>query len=117
MTFLLCFELGAETFQIAGDLVEFKDQEGLLLKGCEKKCEALEIIKKHKKIDLTKARQGLKYINSVGSDVCDKVYKAQSLLGMAQNQDRRAFCFFKDQSMVEINSLSSYLAKKKIVKE
>ncbi len=110
-------EIIAESFKIAGDLVEFKNQEGLLLKGCEKKCDALNVIKKHKKINLESIRKGMQFSNSAGSDVCFKVYKADSLLGVAENTDRRAFCYFKDKSMVEMNSLSAYLVKNKIIKE
>ena len=43
--------------------------------------------------------------------------KAESILGVAENQDGRAFCVFKDGSLIEINSLSSYLTEKKIVTE
>src|SRR5665648_489860 len=100
----LSFSLHAETFKIAGELVEFKDKEGLLLKGCEKKCDALKIIKNYKTIDLKAATQGMKFTNSIGSDVCSKVYKAQSLLGVTMDKDGRAFCIFKDKSMVEMNS-------------
>jgi len=107
----------AESYKIAGDLLEFKTVDGLVTRGCEKGCEALKVIKKHKKIDLKAARKGQPFINSVGSDVCHKVYKADSLLGVAENTDRRAFCMFKDKSMVEMNSLSAYLVDKKIVKE
>ena len=107
----------AESFKIAGQLVEFEDKGGLLLNGCAKKCDALETIQKHKKIDLKKARVGMTFTNSAGSDVCDKVYKADSLLGVAQNMDRRAFCLFRDKSMVEMNSLTDYLTAKKIVTE
>lgn len=107
----------AESYKIAGDLLEFKTVDGLIVLGCEKKCEALKVIKKHKKIDLKAARKGMSFTNSVGSDVCNKVYKADSLLGVAENTDRRAFCMFKDKSMVEMNSLSAYLVDKKIVKE
>lgn len=114
---LLSMAAQAETYKIAGGYVDFKEKDGLLLKGCEKSCEALKVIQKHKKIDLKKARQGMKFTNSVGSDVCAQVYHANALLGVAENKDRRAFCLFKDQSMVEMNSLSSYLVKKKIVKE
>ena len=110
-------EIMAEAFKIAGDLIVFKEQDGLLLKGCEKKCDALKVIKQHKKINLEAIRTGMQFTNSVGSDVCYKVYKAESLLGVAKNTDRSAFCYFKDKSMVEMNSLSSYLVKNKIVKE
>lgn len=105
----------AESFKIAGSHLEFKNQDGLLLKGCEKSCEALKVIQKHKKIDMAEVRKESRFANSTGSDVCDKVYKASSILGVAENQDRRAFCVFKDQSMVEMNSLSQYLIDKKIV--
>lgn len=110
-------EIMAESFKIAGDLVEFKDQDGLLLKGCEKSCDALKTIKKHQKINLLSIRKDMQFSNSVGSDVCNKVYQAEALLGVAENTDRRAFCYFKDKSMVEMNSLSDYLVKKKFVKE
>lgn len=116
-TLFLSFESYAESFKIAGQLVAFESKDGLLLKGCSQTCDALKTIKKHKKIDMKKARQGMTFTNSVGSDVCAKVYKAGSLLGVAENMDRRAFCIFKDQSMVEMNSLSDYLVEKKIVKE
>lgn len=114
---LFCSSAFAETFKIAGDMLEFKSVDGLILKGCEKNCEALKVIKKHKKIDIKKVREGMQFANSVGSDVCARVYKANSLLGVAENKDRRAFCMFKDNSMVEMNSLSAYLVDKKIVKE
>lgn len=114
---LFSISLHAESFKIAGSLADFSEKDGLLLIGCEKNCEALKVIQKHKKIDLEEAREGMKTTNSVGSDVCLKVYKADSLLGVAENKDMRAFCLFKDRSMVEMNSLSEYLVKKKIVKE
>lgn len=114
---LFSISLHAETFKIAGDLTRFNESDGLLLKGCEKKCDALKVIKKHGKIDLKSARVGMKTTNSVGSDVCLKIYKADSILGIAENKDMRAFCLFKDHSMVEMNSLTEYLLKKKIVKE
>jgi hypothetical protein len=114
---MITFNVQAESFKIAGEILDFKEREGLVLKGCEKSCEALKVIKQHKKIDLKKARVGMDFTNSIGSDVCDKVYKAQSLLGSASNKDRRAFCFFKDKSMVEMDSLSQYLVKNKIVTE
>lgn len=107
----------AESFKIAGDIVEFKNNDGLLLRGCEKKCDALKVIKKHKKIDMENVRKGMKFANSIGSDVCNKVYKANALIGVNEKKDGRAFCMFKDNSMVEMNSLSSYLVDKKIVKE
>lgn len=112
---LMTFPVFAENFKIAGGHVEFKLKDGLLLKGCEKSCEALKVIQKHAKIDMTEVRKGSSFANSTGSDVCEKVYKANSILGVAANQDRRAFCVFKDQSMVEMNSLSQYLIDKKIV--
>lgn len=112
---LFSFPLMATTYKIAGNLVVFNNVDGLELAGCKGSCEALTVIRIHKSINLKKARQGMKTYNSVGSDVCDKVYKAQSLLGVAENQDGRAFCLFKDKSMVEMNSLSFYLINKKIV--
>lgn len=106
-----------ETFKLAGEWLEFKDQDGLLLSGCQKNCDALKAISKYKKIDLRKVRKEGEFASSIGSDVCDRVYKAKSLLGTAMNRDGRAFCYFPDRSLVEINSLSSYLQQKKIVVE
>lgn len=107
----------AETFKIAGSMVVFESQEGLLLQGCKNSCDALKKIKSFNKIDLKKARAVGGHHNSVGSDVCRLVYKANSVLGLAGNKDQRAFCIFEDKSLVEMNSLSQYLLKKKIVTE
>lgn len=106
----------AETFLIEGTFIDFSEKDELLLKGCEKECEALRLIRKHKSISLKDIRKTLKYPGSEGSDVCHEVYKGFSLLGRnSQTKDQRAFCFFGDRSMVEINSLSDYLKKNKIV--
>lgn len=107
----------AETYKIGGDLIEFKDTDGLLLKGCEKDCLALKTVGKFKKINLKKERAKETFHGSVGSDVCRLVYKANSVIGVTQEKDQRAFCVFKDNSLIEINSLSSYLTEKKIVTE
>ena len=117
LTLLMASSVWALPFKLAGTIYEFKAQEGLLLKGCEKGCDALKTIKKHSKINLTQVRKGLKQANSVGSDVCNHVYQGKSVLGVAENQDRHAFCLFKDQSMVELNSLDEYLVKMKVISE
>lgn len=116
---LIAFSFGAyaESFKIGGTLIEFINKEGLITKGCVKSCDALKQIQKHKSIDILKVREGMKFTNSVGSDVCGRVYKAEALIGVTETGDQRAFCYFKDKSMVEMNSLSSYLIEKKIVKE
>ena len=107
----------AETYKISGDLVAFENKNGLLVKGCQKKCVALEKVAAFKKINLKKIRTKEKFYGSVGSDVCRLVYKAPSVIGIEQNRDQRAFCVFSDNSMIEINSLTEYLSDKKIVKE
>lgn len=107
----------AEVFKIAGQEIVFKTQDGLVLNGCEKGCEALKVIQKHKKIDLTSLRKGQKYINSTGSDVCALQYKAKSVIGIMENRDQRAFCVFTDASMVEMNSLGAYLETKNFIKK
>lgn len=112
---LLSVVASAETYKIGGELVEFKSVDGLLLKGCEKDCQALKTVKKFDKIDLTKARAKETYEASVGSDVCRLIYKANSVIGVNQDKDQRAFCVFKDNSLIEINSLSHYLTEKKII--
>lgn len=117
LALILSSHVYAESFKLAGTVYEFKTHDGLLLSGCEKGCDALKTIQKHQKINLAEVRKTLKQANSIGSDVCAHVYKGNSLLGLAQNQDRRAFCLFKDKSMVELNSLGEYLVQKKIVSE
>ena len=107
----------AEIFKINGELMDFKVQEGVLVRNCEKQCLALKSIAAHKKIDLKKVRAKETYLGSVGSDVCRLVYEGGSVIGIAENRDQRAFCVFKDNSLIELNSLSSFLKEKKIVIE
>lgn len=107
----------AEVFRIAGKMLEFENKDGLLVKGCSKSCDALDTVAKFKKIDLKKARAQEKFVGSAGSDVCRLVYKANSLIGVNQDKDQRAFCVFKDESLIETNSLSQYLLDKKIITE
>lgn len=114
MAFAFASQSPAETFIIAGGSHNFIEQDKLLLAGCEKKCEALNTIQKHTRIGLKEIRKGRTFSNSVGSDVCSQVYHMESVLGQALDRDRRAFCLFKDGSMVEMNSLSGYLTEKKI---
>lgn len=105
----------AESYRIGGENINFELKEGILISRCEGDCDALKKIKQFKSIDLKKARAQEKFIGSIGSDVCKFIYKAKSLLGTASNRDQRAFCYFDDGSLVEINSLSEYLKLKKIV--
>ena len=114
---LLSFSSFAEVFQMRGELVEFKNVDGLLLNGCEKGCDALKTVAKFKKIDLKKSRARQSFKGSIGSDVCRLVYQAGSVFGSTQDKDQRAFCVFHDNSLIEINSLSLYLTQKKIVTE
>ena len=107
----------AENFKITGTLVTFENKNGLLVSGCEHSCQALKTIEKYKKIELKKARGHEQFAGSVGSDVCRLIYKARSLIGLAMNNDQRAFCVFPDNSLIELNSLTDYLEAKKIVKE
>ena len=116
LSLLLSTAASAETyFKIGGELVEFKSVDGLLLKGCEKSCQALKAVKKFNKINLAKVRAKETFEASIGSDVCRLVYKANSVIGVTQEKDQRAFCVFKDSSLIEINSLSAYLTEKKII--
>lgn len=117
LIFLLPLTTSADVFVIEGTRVDFVEKDDLLVKGCEKNCEALAQVKKFPKIGLAEVRKNLKFAGAVGSDVCHEVYKASSVLGRAPSDQRQhAFCYFKDGSMIEINSLTEYLAKKKIVR-
>ncbi len=113
---LFSFPVLAETYLIEGSLVSFETKDGLLLKGCQKNCQALKTIATHKSIDMKVVTKNLKYVGAAGSDVCHEIYKAKSLLGRdSTTKDQRAFCLFPDFSMVEINSLTEYLKKNKFI--
>lgn len=105
----------AEIYKVNGDLMDFKNQDGLLVRNCEKDCLALKTVAAHKKIKLKEARAKEPFLGSVGSDVCRLVYDAGSVIGVAENRDQRAFCVFKDNSLIEINSLTQYLKDKKYI--
>lgn len=117
LIFLTLFSISvkAESFKIAGENIKFDDRVGILVAKCKNQCLALKKIDQFKYIDLKKNRAHEQFIGSIGSDVCQFIYKARSILGIASNRDQRAFCLFQDGSMVEINSLSQYLEKKKMV--
>lgn len=109
--------LYAESFKVAGELLQFEvHKSGLLLKDCKKKCEALKVlsIKKYKASSIIKPGEA---VGSYGSEACAKLLGGDSVLGVNMEGDGRDFCFFKDESMIEMNSLSKFLEKEKILKE
>ena len=115
--FAISFSAIAETYLIEGNLVSFENKDGLLLKGCQKKCEALKTINAHRTIEMREVTKNLKFVGAPGSDVCHETYQAKSLLGRdSKTKDQKAFCLFPDLSMVEINSLTDYLIKNKIIR-
>jgi hypothetical protein len=114
--FLLTALAYGEVFKISGNLITFEDKEGLLVSGCIKDCLALKKFQEFKTIDLIKVRKNSQYVGSIGSDVCHLVYKADSILGVTESKDQRAFCVFSDSSMIEVNSLAQVLISKKIVR-
>jgi hypothetical protein len=105
----------AESFRIAGENIDFELKEELLIAKCEKQCLALKKITQFRSIDLKKVRAHQQFIGSTGSDVCQFIYRAKSVIGIAANRDQRAFCVFEDKSIIEINSLSQYLESRKII--
>ncbi len=113
---LLSSSILAESFFIKDKVYEFVDFEGVLISQCQNNCLAKKVIIKNKKIVQSELKSDSFFSNSLGSEVCKKIFKGFSLLGQAHNQDRRAFCVFKDQSLIEINSLTDYLKQKNIVK-
>jgi hypothetical protein len=104
---LLTSSVLGESFQIAGKLLEFHAKEGILSYRCEKSCQALTQVKQHQAADFTKPGQG-QFADSLGSTAC-RVYQGRSLLGKAANGDGRAFCYFDDGSILELNSLTKFL--------
>jgi hypothetical protein len=113
----ISFIASGETFVISQKPFEFLDYKDVLVANCLKKCEAKRLLDKHTKINLRKLRSKARFANSVGSDVCSLVYKGNSIIGLASNRDQRAFCVFKDESLIELNSLGLHLKEKGIVKE
>ena len=105
-----------DDFKISGNLISFENKEGLLVSGCRKDCLALKKFHEFQSINLIKIRKNSQFVGSIGSDVCRLVYKADSILGIAENKDQRAFCVFSDSSMIEVNSLSRVLVSKKMVR-
>lgn len=112
---LLSVNIKAESYRIGGENINFEIKQEILISRCEGDCEALKKINQFRSIDLRKARAQEQFVGSIGSDVCKLIYKARSVLGTASNRDQRAFCYFDDGSLVEINSLSEYLKTKKLV--
>ena len=106
-----------ENFKIAGKYLSFtKHASGLLIQNCSEKCEALKVldIAKYKVSSIVPKRETA---SSYGSDACSYLLGGKSILGRASNGDGRDFCLFKDDSLVEMYSLTVYLEKNKILKE
>jgi hypothetical protein len=105
----------AESFFIFDKVYEFSSFNDVLVSNCQKKCEAKKKLSALKKVNLKKFTTKEAFANSPGSDVCRFVFQGESLMGQAQNRDRRAFCVFKDLSLIDINSLTLYLEEKKLL--
>ncbi len=106
----------AESFFIKDKTYEFINFQGVLIAECPHNCMAKIVMFKNKTIKLSQFKNESYISNSLGSEVCKTIFKGHSVLGQAVNRDRRAFCVFKDQSMIEINSLTDYLKQKNILK-
>lgn len=113
---LLGFSLNvfSEAFKINGEILSFKKHpSGLLIKNCEKNCEALKVLSLAK-YDPKKIKKTSSLASSYGSTACHNLLGGVSLLGMSLENDGRDFCVFKDKSIVEINSLTIYLKENKV---
>lgn len=105
------FALAAETYKIAGELVNFKNYKDVEYYCPKKKCDALEALKRKDRFDVASFPKE-QFANPLGSDVCRHHYKAKTLLGRNEKLDGRAFCLFPDESMIEINSLTKFAEKR-----
>lgn len=104
----------AKHYKVSGNLLEFKkDDSGLLVYGCDKGCEALKVLT-ISKYDPSTIKRKSQFVASLGSEACHYILGGKTYLGVNMDKDGRDFCVFKDQSMLEINSLSDYLKKHKI---
>lgn len=115
---LLCFSFGSysEVFKINGEVVNFEEHpSGLLIKNCKKNCEVLKVLSLPQ-FDPKKIKTKSSMAASLGSTACHYILDGVSILGANLDNDGRDFCIFKDESMVEINSLSRYLEKNKVKK-
>lgn len=110
--FSLSSNLLAESYKIAGKEFEFYPTKSKIkISKCKDDCQANEAIKKiiKNKKKYPKTIQKRTFANAIGSSVCQEKLEGLSVLGLAKNKDQRAFCVFKDGSMLEINSISEYL--------
>jgi hypothetical protein len=80
-----------------------------------KSCEAKSALVGLKPVTQKQLADGQKMASSVGSSACTVMLKGRSVLATLANGDQRAICILKDNSMIEINSLSTAIVKKKLL--
>ncbi len=113
---LFSFVAAAETYRIAGDLVKFKTYQDVRYYCPTKYCTALKILKKGDKIDPTLFPRE-QFSNPLGAQACRHYYKGKTLLGRNEKLDGRSFCLFKDESLLEISSLTKFVEKRVVNKK
>ncbi len=106
----------SESFFVNGRWIDFSSFEGtsVLWANGQVAANGHQALVELKKKDKIVIPQPTKYISSMGSAYCKYVWKQPSLLGKNKQGDQRSFCVFADDSIIELNSLSSYLATKKV---
>jgi hypothetical protein len=97
----------SDLFKINGKSIQFTKYKNTLIANCTKSCIAKNKIDQIQKGITYKNIQDQGYSQSLGSYVCSSVFKGAAILGVNQDKDGRAFCYFEeDKSMIEINSLT-----------
>ena len=102
----------ADSFRIAGKIHNFKEFKQVLISNCDKSCQAKELINKldSKTSKLISIGTKKQFSQNLGSHACQYYLKGISVLGKSIGDKRpAAFCVLKDNSMIEISSLTSYI--------
>lgn len=96
----VAFASSAKSYKISGKVYEFHEIKGVYAHGCEKDCLAISSLKKLKK--LPKQSKGL--LKSKASLICGSS-GGKAVFGVDSKKNMMAFCLFKDDSLVEYQSL------------
>jgi hypothetical protein len=93
-------------------LTQWKSTISSTLTKCAKECMAKTAVEKYlQKPFPLKSKAG--FYSQGGSVLCRDYWNEVSVLGIKNDKSRTAFCLFKDQSFVEIQSLSERLKNEK----
>jgi hypothetical protein len=76
--------------------------------NCEKDCKAKKLFQTYLKKPF-KPKSKEKFFTQTSSVLCRDYWKAVSVIGVHENGNKGAFCLFKDQSMLDLDSLQEVI--------